>query len=442
MSALWIGAGASWAAASPPEPAPLRIGSSAELLSALSAVGAGQRIELAAGDYAIDRALVVPDGVTLVGAGNMLFDGEGRPTGFVPGSASTLHVTVAFDGDVLTLGNGSRLERLRVLDLETPPSALKQRQGNVVSVASRAPGDVIAASIVECEIAGPNDAWFTSEGPISHGVAVQTRNPGLGAPPDPHADARISIELRRSIVRTHTGAAVFAINFAPRGRIEAVLEGNRLEGYLTAGGGANRPDPVRDALVVIESRGNLYRRTGLDWFGVHLVGASTPPHITELPGQAAARNQLRMSSVDDRIEGFKVGVQASAARRLGTGSEPLNDNRVELEMRGTRIITPDPGAADFKLRGTVSQIEQEQSPADIPAGDRNVLRVEINGVRGSGARQNIYADVDGPIRTDNSGTGNRLEFVGTREAFLESNRDLDPPPPARFFGRESEARGE
>jgi len=84
MSALWIGAGASWASASPPEPAPLRVDSSAELLSALSAVSAGQRIELAAGDYAIDRALVVPDGVTLVGAGNMLFDGEGRPTGFAP----------------------------------------------------------------------------------------------------------------------------------------------------------------------------------------------------------------------------------------------------------------------------------------------------------------------------------------------------------------------
>jgi len=80
-------------------------------------------------------------------------------------------------------------------------------------------------------------------------------------------------------VRTHTGAAVFAINFAPRGRVEAVLEGNRFDGYLIAGGGANRPDAVRDAVVVIESRRNLYRRTGADWFGVQLVGASTAPHI-------------------------------------------------------------------------------------------------------------------------------------------------------------------
>jgi hypothetical protein len=417
----------------------LRVDSSAELLAALGTASAGQRIELAAGDYAIDRALVVPDGVTLVGAGNMLFDSEGRPNGFAPGSATTLHVTVAFDGDVLALGNGSRLERLRVLDLETPPTAPKQRQGNVVSVASRAPGDVIAVSILECEIASPNDAGFTIDGPISHGVVLQTRNPGLAAPPDPHADARVRVDLRRSIVRTHTGAVVFAINFAPRGRVEAVLEGNRFDGYLIAGGGANRPDAVRDALVVIESRRNLYRRTGLDWFGVHLAGASTSPHVPELPGQGAARNQLRMSSVDDRIEGFKVGVQAAAARRLGTGSEPLHDNRVELEMRGTRIITADAGAADLKLRGTVSQVEQEQSPADFPAGDRNVLRVEFNGVRGSGPRQNIYADADGPIRPGNSGTGNRLEFAGTREAFLESNRDLDPSPPDRFFGGESES---
>jgi hypothetical protein len=199
---------------------------------------------------------------------------------------------------------------------------------------------------------------------------------------------------------------------------------------------------VRDAVVVIESRRNLYRRTGLDWFGWHLVGAGTSPHIPELSGQGAARNRLRMNSVDDRIEAFKVGVQAAAARRLGTGSEPLNDNHVELEMRGTRIITAGAGAADLILRGTVSQIEQEQGPADFPAGNRNVLRIEFNGVRGSGARSNIYADVVGPSGPGNSGTGNRLEFEGDREAFLESNRHLDPSPPGRFFASESESRRE
>jgi hypothetical protein len=37
------------------------------------------------------------------------------------------------------------------------------------------------------------------------------------------------------------------------------------------------------------------------------------------------------------------------------------------------------------------------------------------------------------VKPGNHGTGNRLEIEGRREAFVESNRDLDPAPAAEFF---------
>jgi len=88
-----------------------------------------------------------------------------------------------FHGQVLTLGHDSALRGLRVLDLANPPSQPPLRQGNVVYVASRAPGDVIAASIVECELVNPNLVGFSDVGPHGHGLVVLTLNPNLGAPP-------------------------------------------------------------------------------------------------------------------------------------------------------------------------------------------------------------------------------------------------------------------
>jgi hypothetical protein len=70
---------------------------------------------------------------------------------------------------------------------------------------------------------------------------------------------------------------------------------------------------------------------------------------------------------------------------------------------------------------------------EFPPGDRNVLSVLLRKTKGSrgGPRANEYKDVSGP--TWNIGVGNRLEFVGSVVAFAQSNKDIDPPPPCRFF---------
>jgi hypothetical protein len=172
------------------------------------------------------------------------------------------------------------------------------------------------------------------------------------------------------------------------------------------------------------------------------MGASSSPHYEELPRQGAQGNLLRIDSTDDRIEAFRVGIQGSAARRVGADSQRLNDNRLQLNLERTRILTDGHGAADLRLRGALSEIEQEEGPMDVAAGDRNELQVTMTGVSGSGTRDNVYADVEGPSHPGNAGTDNRLVFQGSRQAWLDSNRALDPAPPERYFSVESVGRRE
>lgn len=430
---LSVGACTLQAAGSDPTPAPLLVRTSGQLFEALTPGNAGRRILLARGEYRIDRPLQVPDGATLEGEGVMSFGADGLPAGFQPGTETVLRVIAGFQGQVLTLGHGSALRGLRVLDLANTPSRPSLRQGNVVYVVSRAPGDVVAASIVECELANPNLVGFSDAGPHGHGVVALTLNPNLGAPPAAHEGARVSVRVRRSVVRTHTGAVTFAANFAARGDVTVSLEGNRLEGFLTVAAGVSRPDLVTDARMHIESRGNLYLRSGRDRYGWLLLGGSTSPHFLEAGIPGAARATLRVESTDDRIEGFRQGIQAAAARRIGGQSPLLVDNRVELRLRGTRIRSDGEGAADLVLQGTMSEIEQAEGPGEFPAGHRNVLRVLMEDVSGSGERRNVYADVVGPAKLENQGVGNRLEFSGDATSFGRSNGGIEPLPDAQFF---------
>lgn len=411
----------------------MRVGTTTELLAALQPGNAGRRIELVANEYLVDRPLTVPEGATLAGSGEMSFDGDSLPAGFDAGTATTLRVVAAFDGAVLSLDNGSRLERLRVLDLATLSSAAAQRRGNVVQVASRAPGDTIDASIFECELVNPNPVGFTDEGPTGHGVTVLTLNPGHEAGPAAHEGARVSLHVARSIVRTDSGAVVFANNFATRGLVSVRLEGNRFDGRLIAVGGTSRRDAVRDAVTRVESVDNRYVRSGFERHGWLILGASSSPHFDDLPGNGAAGNLLHFDSAGDRIEGFRVGIQGSAARRVGARSQPLDRNRLELSLERTRIRSDREAAADLELRAAWSEIAQAQGPGEFPAGDGNVLHLRIRDSSGSGPRRNAYANVSGPVKPGNHGTGNRLEIEGRREAFVESNRDLDPAPAAEFF---------
>lgn len=412
---------------------PLLVSSFPQLVEALQPGNAGRHIRIQRGDYAVDRPLVVPDGATLEGEGVMVIGPDGLPTGFEPGTASTLRVSAGFSGHVLTLGHGSAIRGLRLIDLANPAAPPPSRSGNVVFVGSRAPGDTIAASIVECEIVSPNRGGFNDDGPIGHGIAAVTLNPGLGAPPAAHENAQVSVSVRRSVVRANTGAAVFANNFAARGNVSLRLEGNRFEGYLVATGGVSRPDAVTASVTSVESRRNLYTRAGFDRHGWLLLGGSTSPHFLETATPGASRNRLHLESVDDRIEGFRYGIQAAAARRLSEQSAPLDDNLLDLRLQGTRIVTPAEEAADFVLQATLSETGQAGGPGEFAAGDRNVLRLQMSGVTGSGPRRNVFADVVGPVQPANFGAGNRLQVVGEPEAFRQSNPSIEPLPKAQHF---------
>jgi hypothetical protein len=414
---------------------PLVVQTPQQLVAALQPGNAGRRIRILRGDYDVARPLVVPDGATLEGEGVMVTGPDGLPGGFEPGTATALRATGAFDGPLLTLGNRSAIRGLRLLDVGNAASQPALRRGNVVYLVSRAPRDVISASVDDCEIVTDQAIGFSEVGPHGHGLVILTLNPNLGAPPAAHAGVRLELAVRHSIVRTRVGAAVFANNFAPDGEIRLRLEGNRFDGYLIASGGTTRPERVHDSRTVIESRANLYGRTGFDRFGWHLLGASTSPHVQDAPGQGGARNSLRMNSRDDRIEGFRTGIRAAAARRLGLTSEPLSDNRLEIDLRGTRIVTDGDAAADLVLRATVSEIEQEKAPMELAAGDRNVLRLKMAGVTGSGPRRNVFADVVGPLERANFGMGNQLQVVGEAGSFRQSNQAIEPPPrPQQFVG--------
>ena len=220
---------------------------------------------------------------------------------------------------------------------------------------------------------------------------------------------------------------------AARSGVMLRLEGNRFEGYLVAAGGVSRPDAVTGSITSVESRRNLYTRAGFDRHGWLLLGGSTSPHFLEAAIPAASSNRLHVESVDDRIEGFHYGIQAAAARRLSAQGAPLDDNHVDLRLQGTRIVTPAEDAADLVLQATLSETGQAGGPGEFPAGDRNVLRLEMAGVTGSGPRRNVFADVVGPVQPANFGTGNRLQVVGGPDAFRQSNSSIEPQPGTHHF---------
>lgn len=407
---------------------------STELAAALDRRNAGRHIRVLSGDYAITNPLVVPDGTLLEGSGVMQIV-DGLPAGFEPGTETTLRVAAAFEGDLMTLGNSSIISGLKLLDIAPMPATAAPRPGNAVMVGSRGPGDRVAAEIRDCEIVNPQSYGVANDGPAGHAIVVLTRNPARQADPPPHEGAALKLHMLRSIVRaTGDGGAVFALNFATRGEISVTFDDNRIEGPVSIAGGASRPDRVTHASTSFESNGNLYARNpgGLDRFGWRVIGGSSA-HIPGLASPGASFNQTRVQSVDDRIEGFKVGILAAAGRRWLSASGPVSDNRVELELTGTRIRTEGQDSADFLLQGTLSE-EAPDVGREFPAGDRNVLRIRMQGVAGSPTeRANRYIDVYGPSAPADRGAGNRLEFAGKAADFAGANMSISLAPPAEFF---------
>lgn len=393
-----------------------------------------RHIRLKPGDYAVDHPLVVPDNVILEGSGVMRYL-EGLPAAFAEGTETTIRPSTGFEGDLLTLGNGVVLSGLRLLDISGGPEAFAQRSGNVVVVSSRSPGDSVSTRIIDCEIINPNAFGVSANGPVGHGLVMLTRNPNRADLPAPHENATIAVHLERSIVRvTGMGGALFVIHFAAQSEISIALESNRILGRTIASAGASRPDLVSNSAVSIASRNNLYSpypgsNPELGW---RLFGGSSA-HIPGLTAPGARSNVMYLQSINDRIEGFRIGIMATAGRRWMTASGPVTDNRLELNLNGLQIRSNGDDAADLVLYAAFSDTSPDSGPEFSP-GDGNVLHVQIRGASGStGIRANRYANVAGPILEANQGIGNRLEFAGRAEEFARSNTGFNPPPPSKFF---------
>jgi hypothetical protein len=467
VAALLVIGGVSWNAyrgsAIAESPAPARAGTvpalkfvnntaaistSAELVAALAPANAGRRIRIRAGTYDIDQTLTVPDGMTLEGEGVMLFAADGHPTGFADSPRTTLRMTANIGGDVLTLGDNATVRNVEIVDLAG-------RSGNVVAVVSRRPGDRVSATIVESVIVNPNPLALGAGGPLGRGLLVITRNPNMGADPPPDDGAVLAVRMLRSVIQSPSGGGgFFAFNFAANGRIFLEISRSLIGGSSEANGGVSRTDAVHDAEVRITSRDNVYRNEWADrcaspLLGWNLTGGSGAPIPLQLP--VTARNRLLVRSVDDRIEGFTVGILATGSRRFFAA--PLNpapkDNHIALQLVGTTISTPPcPPPLQASNTGTgartlrVADIELIGGWAQsntFAAGDGNTVRVELRGVTGSGTRSNKYAHAAtfaaGELSAELQGIGNRLEIAGDARAFTRNNRGIDPAPGAAFFTR-------
>lgn len=404
-------------------PRPIIVSSSAELEAALTPANAGRRFHVLPGEYVVNVPLLVPDGATLEAEGVMLFDDDGLPSGFEPGTESRIKAAPGVTGDLLTLGDGATVRNLVV------EGRAAFAGGNVIVVASRGPGNSVSASIRDCEIIAHTVSGTGPNGPTGRSLAVFTQNMALGSSPPPDEDAVVRVDMKHSIVRApNGGSAVFADNFAARGQVTVSLTGNRLGGSLDASGGTSRPDLVDGAVTSIESRRNLYARPGDPGRGWAISGGSTTPFALPAPG--ASLNVARVDSVDDRIEGFRTGVFSSGAQRTTTSAGLVSDNLVELRLRGTRIRTEAVAglpARDLVLQGARSSI------TGVSAGNGNTLRLLIRGAIGSGPSASQYASTSGPLLPEDFGVGNRLEIIGSPRAFERTNDGFDPAPSDEFF---------
>jgi photosystem II stability/assembly factor-like uncharacterized protein len=386
-----------------------------ELEAALAPANSGRQILVRAGDYEIGHALTVPDRATLVGEGDMHFDTSGLPSGFASSGRARLLGTPDLVGDILTLGDGSTIRNLVIED------AAGRQSGNLVVVSSRAPDDFVSAAVARCEFVNPNPAGIIPQGSTGRSLVAVTRNHNLGEDPPPHEGSALSISMKDSIVRSPgAGYGVFAINFASQSQIRLRLERNVVGGGVNASGGVSRPDAVTGASVTIRSEGNLYRSDSVEptLNGWSFIGGTTAP-IPGLASEASTSNLLRMRSRDDRIEAFARGISATGGVRTSDVSEPSSSNRIDLDANGLRI---DSTAADLVLAGAQSLVES------VSPGDANIVRFRLGQATGSGPRANVYTD-----SVMGLGVGNALEVVGTEGAFVGSNEDFDPIPPAEFF---------
>jgi hypothetical protein len=383
----------------------IEVANPAALKAALgSVIAPGTTILLTSPTYTVTEPLVIPDDVTLQGAGMMQVV-DGLLVGF-HGTTTTIIAAAELKGNLLTLGDGSKVEKLILQSANKVGLDEAGRGGNVVAVASRDSNDSVSATIEECELINKINSDIGPDGPVGGAVLVYTRNPQKPAPPDPqpHKNAQVTVTVRRSIVDTpNNGKAVFAMNFALGGQVTVKLENNVVRGPLDVIGGLSRPDAVDGAKTTVTSRGNHYSpRSASNVEAWHVVGGSSSP----LGGNANTdSNSAVVQSEDDQIENFRVGIVAIGGRRL-PGLGTCSNNKVKLKLTRMKPATnPLPAATDFEFAGARS------FGALFPAGENNSVEVEVL----AGTRPDRLFSID--VHDAGVGTGNQLVFTGTLAAF-------------------------
>ncbi|HEX6574296.1 MAG TPA: glycosyl hydrolase family 28-related protein [Gemmatimonadaceae bacterium] len=399
---------------------PVEVSSTDQLVAALTSPGPARNIVLAPGTYVISSPLEIPDGTTLQGSGAMTFDDISRlPAGFDLATRTVIKAAGTLVGDVVVMGDRTTLKGLAIED------AAGRTGGSVVVVHSRRPGDHVEAAIDECEIINPNP---TSNSPQSVGgraLVLLTRNrETITSELAPEIGAAVTVTMSHSIISSPRIAGIFLNNFSPLATTRLILTENVIGGGAQVTGGTSRPDAVYGSSSSMESKGNLYRAdpgsspiNGLQIYG----GAGLP--VPGVAVEATNGNTANFRSLNDRVEGFINAIVARGASRPLASPAELSFNIATLDLHGTRLSSV---RGDLNLAGAGSLVAGSWPDAG------NGLHALLEGVRGSGMRSNAYANVLGPA-PGSFGEGNRLEVVGTLQAFTHTNENIFPPPPTQFF---------
>jgi hypothetical protein len=377
-----------------------------DLIDALTAAAPSPTILLQNREYKVDEPLLVPDGVTVQGVGEMQFEG-GLPTGFLPGTATTITAKSNLAGNLVTLGDGSSVRGLVLKGASQTGVDGEGRGGIVVAVGSRPTGSV-SATIEKCELKNQIQSDAVLDGPTGGAILAYTRNPNRGGDPRPHVGATVTLTLTQSIVETHTsGKAVFAMNFASGGTVTVNLTKNDIRGPLDVIGGLSRPDAVVGATTTIISDRNRYSpQSGSNVEAWHIIGGSTPLFPAG-PDSNSDTNTAKVELTDDQIEKFQVGIVAVGGRRVSSDHGTCSNNIVNLKLTRMKAATnPNPAATDFEFKGA-------QSFGALPAGDNNAVVVDVFAGTIPDRLFHIVVDDAG------FGTGNQLAFKGKLAGFTQ-----------------------
>jgi hypothetical protein len=162
----------------------------------------------------------------------------------------------------------------------------------------------------------------------------------------------------------------------------------------------------------ISSTGNLYRFEGPYpnlVGGIKLFGGSGPPIPSQV--QDASHNELSMTSEEDSIEGFGIGILANASLRSFAAAAPNDGNRVDLKLSGTTFSGDQ---LDLQLVSAMANCAPSTSTC-FSAGNDNVISVFMRDLTDRSAAQvtTLLApalNLGGVAIGDLAGQDNRLEI--------------------------------